>query len=75
MRLLDGGRCMVSNFRIEPRMELGSPTPIPPDVKVGPAMSGGSGDPFFGYLYVDGTAPMHVQRDDGDDSALHVSAS
>lgn len=75
MRLFDEGRCMTSHVRIEPGTEIGNPTPIPPDMRVGSPVSGGRGDPFFSALYVDDIAPVHVQNDDGDNSALQVSVS
>lgn len=75
MRLLDKGHYMMSRARIELRAKLGRPTPIPPDVKVGPAVSRGRGDLSFGVLYADDIAHMHAQHDDGDDSGLQVSAS
>lgn len=61
---------MISHVRIEPRTDLGSPTPILSGVRVGPAVSRGRGEAFIRVLYVGYIALAHVQQDDGGDSAL-----
>lgn len=73
MRLLEGGRRTIYHIRIERRQESGRPAPIPNDVPVRSAMSGGINDPFFAVLYADGVALVRVQQDDDDEAVLQVS--